>query len=125
MTSMSKLAVAALLGSAVSGLAAYGLQAQSKKAYTVTELQVLDAKLTAEVAPKIAAAQSKAGGHNLKTGGGKITSMEGTAPDRVAITEWQSLAKAEDFFKSKAWTDLGPERDKALKTIRRYAVEER
>ena len=125
MTSMSKLAVAALLGSAVSGLAAYGLQAQSKKAYTVTELQILDAKLTAEVAPKIAAARAKAGGHNLKTGGGKITSMEGTAPDRVAITEWQSLAKAQDFFKSKAFTDLAPEREKALKTIRRYAVEER
>jgi hypothetical protein len=44
-------------------------------------------------------------------------------PKRVAITEWDSLEKAEAFFKSKAWTDLGPERDKGLKTIRRYAVE--
>jgi uncharacterized protein (DUF1330 family) len=125
MTSVSKLALAALLGAAVSGVTVYGLQAQSKKAYTVTELQNLDAKLAADVAPKIAAAQAKAGGHNFKTGGGKITAMEGTAPERVAITEWQSLAKAEAFFKSKAWTDLGPERDKALKTVRRYAVEER
>jgi hypothetical protein len=31
--------------------------------------------------------------------------------------------KAEAFFKSKAWTDLAPDRDKALKTIRRYGVE--
>ena len=125
MTSISKLTLAALLGATVSGVAVYGLQAASKKVYTVTELQTLDAKLAAEVAPKIAAAQAKAGGHNLKTGGGKITAMEGTAPERVAITEWQSLAKAQDFFKSKAFTDLAPERDKALKTIRRYAVEER
>jgi hypothetical protein len=27
------------------------------------------------------------------------------------------------FYKSKAWTDLAPERDKAQKTIRRYIVE--
>ena len=44
-------------------------------------------------------------------------------PKRVAITEWDSLEQAEAFFKSKAWTDLGPDRDKAIKTIRRYAVE--
>jgi hypothetical protein len=42
---------------------------------------------------------------------------------RVAITEWDNLEKAEAFFKSKAFNDLGPDRDKALKTIRRYAVE--
>jgi uncharacterized protein (DUF1330 family) len=85
----------------------------------------LDAKLAAAVAPKIAAAQTSAGGRPFKTGGGKITAMEGTAPERVAITEWDSLEKAQAFFKSKAFTDTGPERDKALKTIRRYVVEER
>ena len=42
---------------------------------------------------------------------------------RVAITEWDNLEKAEAFFKSKAFNDLAPDRDKALKTIRRYAVE--
>ena len=34
-----------------------------------------------------------------------------------------SLEQSEAFFKSKAWTDLGPARDKAIETIRRYAVE--
>ena len=125
MKSNWKLLVAALAGAVVSAAAVQGLSAKGKKAYTVTELQTLDAKLAAQVAPKIAAAQAKAGGHNFKTGGGKITAMEGNAPDRVAITEWDSLEKAEAFFKSKTWTDLGPERDKALKTVRRYAVEER
>ena len=112
-------------GMAIGGFAVQGLHAQGKKAYTVSELQVLDAKLAADVAPKVAAAQATAGGNNFKTGGGKITAMEGTAPERVAITEWQSLERAQDFFKSKAWTDLGPDREKALKTIRRYVVEER
>jgi hypothetical protein len=41
----------------------------------------------------------------------------------VGLTEWDSLEKAEAFYKSKAWTDLAPDRDKAVKTIRRYAVE--
>jgi hypothetical protein len=36
-----------------------------------------------------------------------------------------SVESTEAFFKSKVWTDLGPDRDKALKTIRRYAVEQR
>jgi uncharacterized protein (DUF1330 family) len=128
MTNTSKMLLAALVGAAVSGAAVHGLHAQGKssKAYTVTELQTLDAKLAADVAVRIAKAQETAGGRNFKTGGGKVTSMEGAAPpQRVAITEWDSIEKAQAFFKSKAWTDLGPDRDKALKTLRRYAVEER
>ena len=34
-----------------------------------------------------------------------------------------SLEQAQAFYKSKAWNDLAPQRDKALKTIRRYVVE--
>jgi hypothetical protein len=34
-----------------------------------------------------------------------------------------SLDQAEAFYKSKAWLDLAPQRDKADKTIRRYTVE--
>jgi uncharacterized protein (DUF1330 family) len=128
MTSKSKLAIAAIVGAAVSGVAVHGLHAQAKssKAYTITELQTLDAKLAGDVAVRIAKDQEAAGGRNFKTGGGKVTAMEGTPPpERVAITEWDNLEKAQAFFKSKAWNDLGPDRDKALKTVRRYAVEER
>ena len=50
--------------------------------------------------------------------------MDGApAPKRVAITEWDSLEQAEAFYKSKAWNDLGTQREKAQKTIRRYTVE--
>ena len=128
MTSKSKLATAILVSAVVSGAAVHGLHAQGKssKAYTVTELQTLDATLAADVAGRITKAQESAGGRNLKTGGGKVTAMEGPPPpQRVAITEWESLEKAQAFFKSKVWDDLTPDRDKALKTIRRYAVEER
>jgi uncharacterized protein (DUF1330 family) len=122
-----KVAIALVAGAAIGGTAIQGLHAQAtqKKAYTVTELETLDAKAAADVAGRIAQAQKSAGGHNFRTGGGKVTGMEGPPPQRVAITEWDSLEKAQAFFKSKAWTDLGPDRDKALKTVRRYAVEER
>ena len=127
MKSNYKVAIALVAGVAIGGAAIQGLHAQGKaKAYTVTELETLDAKAAADVAPRIAKAQVGAGGHNFRTGGGTVTGMEGSPPPkRVAITEWDSLEKAQAFFKSKAWTDLGPDRDKALKTIRRYAVEER
>ena len=119
-----KFVMVAVVGAALGAAAIQGLHAQAKpKAYTVSELETLDAAANAAFVPLVTAAQTAAGGRNLKTGGGKIVAMEGTAPKRVAITEWNSLDQAEAFYKSKAWTDLAPQRDKALKTIRRYAVE--
>jgi uncharacterized protein (DUF1330 family) len=96
----------------------FGLHAQAKpKAFTVTELETLDAKAAADVAVRVQKMQEGAGGRNFRTGGGKVTDMEGPPPpQRIAITEWDNLDKAQAF---------GPERDKALKTIRRYAVEVR
>ena len=113
------------VGMVIGGLGFQGLKAQGKKAYTVTENQVLDAKLAADFAGRVTTAQAAAGGRNFNTGGGKVVAMEGAAPERVAITEWESLEKAQAFFKSKAWTDMTPDRDKALKTVRRYAIEQR
>jgi uncharacterized protein (DUF1330 family) len=114
-----------IAGAALGGAAIQGVNAQfAKKAYTITELETVDAKAAADFATRITAAQTSAGGRNLRTGGGKVVGLEGPPPpQRVAITEWDSLEKAEAFFKSKTWTDLGAERAKALKTIRRYAVE--
>jgi uncharacterized protein (DUF1330 family) len=119
-------ALSMLAGAALGGAALQGVHAQlaAKKAYTVTELETIDEKAAADVARRIWVLQTEAGGRNFRTGGGKVVGMEGPPPPkRVAITEWDNLEKAEAFFKSKAFNDLGPDRDKALKTIRRYAVE--
>ena len=127
MTSKSRIVLATLVGAALGAAAIHGLHAQTKpKAYTVTELETLDAKGAADVAARVQKMQEGAGGRNFRTGGGKVTGMEGPPPpQRIAITEWDNLDKAQAFFKSKEWAEIGPERDKALKTIRRYAVEVR
>src|SRR4051812_13065141 len=115
--------VALLAGMAIGGFAGQGLHAQGKKAYTVTELELVDATPQATYGPLIQTAQKAAGGRPFNTGGGKVVSMVGTAPARVAIIEWDSLDKAQAFFDSAAFKDLAPQRDKAVKAIRRYAVE--
>jgi uncharacterized protein (DUF1330 family) len=115
-----------IAGAALGGAAVQGVQAQlaAKKAYAITELESLDVQAAADIAKRVEAAQAQAGGRNLRTAGGKVVGLEGPPPPkRVGLTEWDSLEKAEAFYKSKAWTDLTPERDKAVKTIRRYAVE--
>jgi uncharacterized protein (DUF1330 family) len=125
MNPRSKIMLAVVVGAALGAAAMQGVHAQAKpKAYTVSELETLDAAANAAFVPLVQAAQKAAGGRNFNTGGGKIVALEGAAaPKRVAITEWDSLEKAQAFYNSKAWKDLAPQRDKAVKTIRRYVVE--
>ena len=124
MSTKYKTTLAVLTGVVLGAAAMQGLHAQAKpKAYTVSELETLDAAANAAFVPVIQAAQKAAGGRPLRTGGGKIVAMEGAAPKRVAIAEWDSLEQAQAFYKSKAWNDLTPQREKAVKTIRRYVVE--
>jgi uncharacterized protein (DUF1330 family) len=119
------MAVMLLAGVAIGAVAIQGLHAQAKpKAYAISELETLDAVAQAAFAPIAQAAQKAAGGRPFRTGGGKVVAVEGAAPPKnVPITEWDSLEQAQEFYKSKAWTDLTPQREKGVKTIRRYIVE--
>jgi uncharacterized protein (DUF1330 family) len=114
-----------IAGAALGGTAIPGLHAQAKpKTYVITEMETLDAAAQAAFTPLATAALTAAGGRSLGTGGGKITAMEGAAPPkRVVLNEWDSVEQAQAYYKSKAWTDLAPQREKAIKVIRRYAVE--
>ena len=118
-------ALSMLAGAALGAGAIQGLQAQGKgKAYVITELETLDAAAANAFTPVAGAAQAAGGGRSLRTAGGKVVSLEGAAaPSRVGLTEWDSIEQAQAFYKSKAWTDFSPQRDKAVKTIRRYVVE--
>jgi len=125
MNTKFKFALAVIVGAGFGAAAMQGLHAQAKlKAYSVSELDTLDAAAQAAYVPTVLAAQRAAGGRPFNTGGGRIVGMEGVAaPKRVAITEWDSLEQAQAFYNSAAWKNLAPQRDKAVKTIRRYTVE--
>lgn len=77
-----------LAGAALGATAMQGVNAQlaAKKAYTISELEVLDAQAAPGVAQRVQAAQAEAGGRNLRTGGGKVVGMEGPPPTQARGT---------------------------------------
>lgn len=125
MNTRLKIALAVVAGAALGAAATQGLHAQAKpKAYSISELEVLDVAAQKAFAPRAQAAQSAAGGRNFRTAAGRVVALDGAAaPKSVAIAEWDNLEKAQAFFSSQAWKDLAPERDKAVKGTRRYIVE--
>ena len=119
-------AIAMLAGVAIGAIAVQGLHAQGAKlkAYAVSENEILDASALAAYLPVVRAAAGKAHAHPLLTAAGRVVQIEGSSPPKsVGIVEWDSVDDAVAFYKSKAWTDLAPRRDKAIKTVRRFVVE--
>jgi uncharacterized protein (DUF1330 family) len=123
---MYKSAMVLLAGVAIGAIAVQGLYAQGAKlrAYSISEADILDASFQATYLPAARKAIEAAHGRALRTAAGRVVQVEGgPAPKSVGIVEWDSLDEAVAFYKSKAWTDLAPQRDKAAKVIRRYVVE--
>jgi uncharacterized protein (DUF1330 family) len=125
MNTTYKMAVAAVAGVAIGAAAVQGLHAQTKpKAYAITETEVIDAAAQAAYTPQIRAALQAAGARPVARAGSRVIASDGAAPPkRVGINEWDSVEQAQAFYNSKAYKDLMPQRDKGVKTIRRYIVE--
>jgi uncharacterized protein (DUF1330 family) len=116
--------MAMLVGAALGAAAVQGLHAQAKpKAYLVTEIEVLDAAAQATYAGLVQATIKAAGARNFYTAGGKSIAFVGEPPKVVAISEWDSLEQLRAYRDSTAFKNLAPQRDKAQKQIRSYAVE--
>jgi uncharacterized protein (DUF1330 family) len=119
-----RIALAAAVGAALGAAAVQGLHAQAKlKAYSITEVEVLDPSALSVYTPPILAAIKAAGGRTFNTAGGKTVALTGEAPKRVGIIEWDNLEQAQSFFHSPAFSSLAPQRDKAERYVRQYAVE--
>jgi uncharacterized protein (DUF1330 family) len=124
MNTKCKIVLAVVAGAALGAAAVQGLHAQAKpKAYLISETEALDAAAIAAYGPLIRPAIDAAGGRRLNVPGGKTIAFVGDPPKRIAISEWESLDKAQAFVTSEAYKKLVPQRDKAVKTIRFYAVE--
>ena len=126
MKSNFKITMVLLTGVAIGAVAVQGLHAQGAKlkAYAISEFEPVDTSAQAAYLPTARKAIEAANGRSLRTTGGRVVQIEGgPAPKSVSIVEWGSVDEAVAFYKSKAWADLAPDRDKATKVTRRYVVE--
>jgi uncharacterized protein (DUF1330 family) len=127
MKSQYTMGLTLVAGIAIGAIAMQGLHAQGAKlkAYSVGEIEPIGgATLSASYLDAARKAIGNAHGRPLRTVNGRVVHIEGApAPKKAAIVEWDSVDDAVAFYKSKAWTDLAPERDKTQKTVRRYIVE--
>ena len=123
---MKTYTIALLAGVAMGAIALQGLHAQGAKlkAYSISESEILDPAAQAAYLPAARKLIEAAHGRALRTAAGRVVQIEGGPPPKsAAIVEWDSLDDGVAFYKSKAWADLAPQRDKAVKVIRRYVVE--
>lgn len=114
-----KLASAVLLGALIGAAGATIMHARQMKmlpGYVVAEVDVTDPATFKQYAEKTPGTIAQYGGHYLIRGG-KNTSIEGDAPKRFVVIQFDSVEKA------KAWED-SPEYG-ALKPIRHSSAKSR
>jgi uncharacterized protein (DUF1330 family) len=116
--------LAALAGAGIGGLAVERLHAQAKPpAYYIAEIDVTNEDLyNKEWAPKADATIKAAGGVYLVRGT-NIERIEGAAPKRLLITKWDNIDKLTAWRESESYMRTLPVLDKAVKSVRSYAVE--
>ena len=111
-----------LAGVALGAAAIQGLHAQAgKKVYLLSQSEILDKAAAEEWNTTVRAALIKAGG-NLVTAD-KIVAIVGTAPQRIGVTEFPSMEKAQAWLDSAERKDLAPKREKAIKFSQLFLVE--
>jgi uncharacterized protein (DUF1330 family) len=115
--------LAMLAGGAIGAIAVQGLHAQAKPpVYVVGEITVTDMDaFVKEYVPQMTAYNKKGGGR-LLAGGVKITPLTGTAPQRAAITIWNSLGEVQAARNSDEFKKIRAIGAKYA-TFREYAVE--
>ena len=125
MRSYLTIAASVAVGMAIGGFAVQGLHAQVKpKAYLVTESQIIDAAAAQASAQEIQKVIQAAGGRSVISTRGKITAVEGAAPARFGVSEWDNIDKAQAYMNSPERKALTPLRDKGVKTVRQFIVEQ-
>jgi uncharacterized protein (DUF1330 family) len=116
-------AASLLVGAAIGAVAVQGVNAQAGKArvFMISESEIVDKANVAAYEAKLLPAMKAAGGDiTLST---NVVPILGNAPQRVGITEYDSVEKAQAWVKSPERQALAPEREKAIKIVRQYIVE--
>jgi len=126
MKTLTTLALTALAGATIGALAVERIHAQTRKppaAYYVVELDVSNEDVfSKQWSPKAEETISAAGGVYLVRSA-DVERIEGTAPKRLLITRWENLDKLAAWRESDAYMKTLPLLDKAVRSVRSYAVE--
>ena len=101
--------------------AIHAQQAKVAPAYVVAEVEVTDPATFKQYAEKVPGTLAEFNGHYLARGG-KIESVEGDAPKRVAVIAFESAEKAHAWEFSPAYEAIKPLRHNSAKS-RIYIVE--
>jgi uncharacterized protein (DUF1330 family) len=106
-----------LAGVAIGSTLTTALRAQNTPpAYLVAEEAIHDMEtFTKEYGPKVPATLQPYGGRFVVRGG-QLAALEGDAPPRFVIIEFDSMEKARAWYNSPAYQQLAPIRQKASKT---------
>ena len=116
--------IALCVGAALGAVAIQTVSAQgSKKVFMISESQIVDQAQIAAYETKLLPVIKAAGGTIVLSN--KVVSVLGDAPQRVGVTEFDSVEKAQAWVKSPERAALAPEREKAVKITRQFIVEGR
>ena len=124
MKTCDAVALAALTGVGIGGLAVQGIHAQAKPpAYHIAEIDVANEDVfSKQWVPKADETVIASGGVYLVRST-NIERIEGAAPKRLLITKWDNIDKLTAWRVSEAYLKTLPLLDKADKSVRSYAVE--
>jgi uncharacterized protein (DUF1330 family) len=117
-------ALAMVAGGVIGGLAVEGIHAQARPpAYYIAEIDVSNENIyTKDWAPKADKTVKAAGGTYLVSST-DVERIEGAAPKRLLISKWDNIDKLTAWRESQAYMRTLPILDKAIKSVRSYAVE--
>ena len=117
--------LAALVGAGIGGFAVQGLHAQTKlpTAYFIAEIDVTNEDVyNKQWMPKVDETVKAPGGVYLVRSTNRER-IEGAAPKRLLISKWENIDKLTAWRESEAYMKTLPILDKAVKSVRSYAVE--
>ena len=122
MNKTTKSTLTLLAGIALSIWVVQGLSAQTKPvAYVINEVEVIDPAAYQGFLDRHTPIVQAAGGRYLSRGEG-IAALDGTAPKRFAIIQFESTEKAQAYRNSAAYKEIIAARDKGAK-FRSFLVE--
>src|SRR5918911_2701302 len=96
-----------LAGTVIGAAAVTGLHAQPRHpVYLITEIDVFELERYENQFIQNVQVSIKGAGGKLLALGGPITSIEGTAPKRVTIQQWNSLEALKSWYNSREYQDV-------------------